>query len=383
MPFIPGGGRELTDEDRQEVAGQITGGFSGLVDTFSDLLFDRPAFVADDFSATPLDAAVKAVTRLNCRLWAASDKTNYSAAVNAGNADICGPYLDSLGENPTDGAIQPEIPNGQCPLQYRVDVALRRVQDGATNSGFVNVYGPIGGTYADRSDGAGGRRIGFEARTSAGVAYEQDVLGYPSTDNWVFTSITATPFPGNPDNCGAPPSRVYPPSTVTPSTPIPPSVTVNIPGIGPLTVDVTLGSDGRPTVCIDELDYCVTLPFGPQSPALPPAGPAPGDQGEPGSPVGTGEGGEAEGEAPPGSVLVGLKMGLLDAPDANEVAPGVYRGGAYIYMGGDGGLDQDFAGSLLTNNQFVTAEKDNLTKWRVSANVGFNWNVTPYYREVE
>jgi hypothetical protein len=76
-------------------------------------------------------------------------------------------------------------------------------------------------------------------------------------------------------------------------------------------------------------------------------------------------------------------MDLVSAPDGRQLASGVYRGGAYIYMGGEVALDQDFAGALLRDGQFVYAEKDNLTKWRVAANMGFNWNVTPYYRQAE
>jgi hypothetical protein len=82
--------------------------------------------------------------------------------------------------------------------------------------------------------------------------------------------------------------------------------------------------------------------------------------------------------------LVGLKLDLLAAPSgAKQYVGGAYRGGAYIRMGTPVGLDQDFAGSLLIDGQFVFAEKDFLTKWRVAANPGYNWRVTPYYREVE
>jgi hypothetical protein len=83
-------------------------------------------------------------------------------------------------------------------------------------------------------------------------------------------------------------------------------------------------------------------------------------------------------------VLVGLKFRIVQVPPhAREFAPGVYRGAAYIYMGGDDGLDQDYAGSMLRDGQFVFAEKENLTCWRVDANVGFKLVVTPFYREVE
>ena len=123
-------------------------------------------------------------------------------------------------------------------------------------------------------------------------------------------------------------------------------------------------------------------PFGPM-PTLPPS-PPPGDQGTAGSPESATPGSPAEGEAPPGEVLVGLRLDLVSTPvHPNTYAPGVFRGAAYIYMGGPEGLDQDYAGSMLSDGQFVFAEQDNLTRWRVAANIGYSWSVTPYYREVK
>jgi hypothetical protein len=52
-------------------------------------------------------------------------------------------------------------------------------------------------------------------------------------------------------------------------------------------------------------------------------------------------------------------------------------------MGGAAGLDQDFAGSALAQTQFVNAESENATRWRVQANPGYDVRVTPYYREVQ
>jgi hypothetical protein len=137
--------------------------------------------------------------------------------------------------------------------------------------------------------------------------------------------------------------------------------------------------------------YGPTPIVGPEGPAGDPGDtgggtppPPPGDIGDPGGPSDTGAGGEAEGEAPEGSILVGLKIDILASPSkARQFAPGVFRGACYIYMGAASNLDQDYGGSMLKSGQFFFAEKENLTHWLVSANSGYNHRVTPYYREVE
>jgi hypothetical protein len=241
-------------------------------------------------------------------------------------------------------------------------------------------------------------------------AFTETVVGTPFPDStryqWIFASdpskvlqFTArasfTPNPGYrvagrsdaaPDNCGnAPAIDIEPPATVTPSTPIPPNITVTVPGFGPVTVTVDADDDGDTIFCVDELDTCFTVNVGsdrggPSDPAPPP----PGDVGSPGASEATGIGGEAEGEAPEGEVLVGLALDLVSAPPSPKLfAPGVYRGAAYVFMGTDAGLDMDYAGSMLKDGSFIFAEKDNLTKWAVTANPGYNWSVTPFYREAE
>jgi hypothetical protein len=83
-------------------------------------------------------------------------------------------------------------------------------------------------------------------------------------------------------------------------------------------------------------------------------------------------------------MLWGLRIDIDTVPlGAKLYAPGVYRGVAYIYMGDDDGLDHDPAGAMLTDGQFVLAERDYLTKWRVAANDGYNLTVTPYYKPMQ
>jgi hypothetical protein len=52
-------------------------------------------------------------------------------------------------------------------------------------------------------------------------------------------------------------------------------------------------------------------------------------------------------------------------------------------MGDEDGLDHDPAGAMLRSGQFVLAERNYLTKWKVTANDGYNLSVTPYYKDAE
>jgi hypothetical protein len=83
-------------------------------------------------------------------------------------------------------------------------------------------------------------------------------------------------------------------------------------------------------------------------------------------------------------MLWGVKVAITTAPpNANQFAPGIYRGVCYVYMGDANGLDSDPAGATMTSGQMVLAERDYLTKWRVVANAGYNLSVTPYYKDSE
>jgi hypothetical protein len=50
-------------------------------------------------------------------------------------------------------------------------------------------------------------------------------------------------------------------------------------------------------------------------------------------------------------------------------------------MGDENGLDHDPAGAMLKSGQLVLAEKEGLTKYLVSANLGYDLTITPYWRE--
>lgn len=391
----PAQNQPLDDDRGNQILIPVASGLQELIFGRPGLFVDRPGFVAGPSPETGLAKAVQAITRFNCREWAAEDKSRNSVAYNQGAAEVCSPYLQGLNEEPTDGFAGVPFEGGQCAAVYLVNITTTS-ESGVQETFTVAARGPVGGVRVrEREDG-----VELFELNASGLVFSSACIGVANTGQQ-FYLLGSTDGPGDQadirinsvsicsgtDICGNPPPVYRPPATVTPTTPLPPNITIDIPGVGPITVTIEPGPGGNPSVCAPDLGVCI--PVGPTSPVNPDGDggsdpPPPGDVGAPGSPEGTGSGGEAEGEAPPGSVLVGLKLDLLQAPvNAREFAPGVYRAAAYIYMGTPAGLDQDYAGSQLTDGQFVYAEKDNLTRWKVSANLEFSWRVTPYYREVE
>lgn len=386
--------RPITTADKVSAIDSLVDAVAPVFQDLGDRVADYPSFIASDQPRTLLGAATRSVARANCRIWAASDKSGYGTRQNARNAELCGPYLDSIGERPDDGAIGPEFTGGQCNAVYLI--TLQRTNDDGTPSPapFVRrTVGPILGTrrvaisstppfnyslqVGSSGEIASTNNCGAQANTGPGWR----AIGSGIGQNLRLLSVQAC----GADNCGNPPPAIRPPAIVKPVTPQPPTFPITLPGVGVTNVNISLNVDGDPVICIPALGECRTVPVEPPQPEAPggSGGPAPGDDGQPGTGQTAGGGQDAQGEAPPGSVLVGLRMNMTTIPPrANQIYPGAYRGAAYIYMGGGGGLDQDFAGSILANGQFVYAEKDNLTKWKVRANNDFVFNVVPYYRSV-
>lgn len=372
--------RPQTQKDKDDIADSVLDGLGDLLFGSPSLLFDRPGFIASPPSGSPLPDAVRSISRLNCRIWAASDKSSYSTRVNTGNANLCGPYLSDIGELPPDGDVGPPFTGGQCVTAYAVNWSAVRPGFSTVNGGQGGLYGPLGGPV-ERS--VNGQRTYFLPNFDAlGNPRETQLFNDTTPDQNAIFSITSVVRQfGGVDDCGDPPGEIRPPGTSTPQAPIPPSIPIQVPGFGPVTVTVNPDVDGDPQVCFEEIDTCVVVkPPGDGSPAPRP----PGDVGEPAPPQDTGEGGDSEGEAPEGSVIGALKLNVFASPPwAREYRPGVFRGACYVYMGTDDGLDHDPAGAMLRDGQVVLPELDNLTKWQVRANNGFNIRVTPYYIPVE
>ena len=286
---------------------------------------------------------------------------------------ICTPYWDDNGwDGPEVGP--PPFPGGQCEgVIYTVTL-----QNNSTSGPFGAPQsrsgpGPVVGAFVTitlpPATGVAGIEFanGKINTLSGGSVAAPTILGVVRQD-------------GQPDLCGDPPAPITP----GPNPPPDPG-----PVGGPVPTPNPDNPTGPPLIPLPPYQDPVYGPIpivGPTGPTGPPVdpGPPPGDIGDPGGSSDTGAGGEAEGEAPEGSILVGLKIDVLASPPkARQFAPGVFRGACYIYMGVASNLDQDYGGSMLKSGQFFFAEKENLTHWLVSANTGYSHRVTPYYREVE
>lgn len=340
---------------------------------------DVAEFIAGPRPDNPISGPYHDYTRWVCDsyanvpVWLTTAATVAGAPnVSLGMESVCGQYL-GIGSP----LALPPFEGGQCPVVYLVELFNDEDAGPPTASAFVT--GPVGQAYR-----TGPNALGFYTWFVKGNPDVSFRTAFPE-EEWAVDSVTRVD--GLPDDCGNP-APVWRPSPDRPADPGP-----TPPGGGQPPV---FDPDGNPTFNPGPID----TPFGPvDHPPIDPFDPGddsepeepdpypplpPGSQGDGDEPQDTGPDGEVEGEAPEGKVLVGLKIGLLTIPpSARPYTNSVYRAPCYIYMGGDAGLDQDYAGSMLRNNQFVFAEKPNLTKWLVSANTGWNIRVTPYYRDVE
>jgi len=308
---------------------------------------------------------------------------------------VCTPYWD---DNAWDGPEVSPLPftGGQCDgeiylVQWTYETGDE--EEPETRTVYSKAYGPIGGA-SEGENSAGAPGAGLTTRgglNRTGTPYGCGglflvTLGasqYRQFVNAGRNPAIVSVSPCGLDNCGNPPQ---PPPRPGPNPPPDPG-----PTDGPEPTDDPDNPDGPPIVPLPPYDdpiYGPTPITGPTGPTGPPGGgptpPPPGDIGDPDDSSDTGEGGDASGNGGEGEILVGIKIDVLDSPPkARQYVEGVFRGACYIYMGVEGNLDQDYGGSMLKDGQFFFAEKDNLTHWLVSANNGYNFRVTPYYREVQ
>lgn len=394
--------RLLTNADKDSIVKKLTGGWGRVIDDAVDL-FDRQNFVAGDEVRSPIATAVRSITRFNCRRWARADKSNFSTSANLANANICGLYLDGLGENPSEGEIAPPFTGGQCAgIPYGARYSWRSSPGGSAINytpafgqfflGNKTLYGPISvigivpvgdGLFCGIPGQGSYRANGFDIDGNP-IVVALNLGGSPCrplaaiiVEGLGFERLTAG------SECGNPESDITTPPAITGAPALPPGIEINLPGFGPVDVSVTLNPDGTFKVCVEQLQTCFDIDLGAGTDA--PTGGAdrePGDIGEPGESEDTGAGGEDEGEAGEGEVLTGLRLQIIDSPPTAKLFTGdVFRGVGYAYMGVPGNLALHFGAATMTNDQFIFAEKDNLTAWLFRANPGYNIRVTPYYSE--
>jgi len=386
---------DLTEEGQNSLTGFVESYVqSGLAD-LNYAVTDLPGFLADPEPVTTAALFPRTVLRGACRSYARGGGPQNLPGFDAVWGGICEPYLDSLGETPTDGSLSRPFAGGQCEgVRYRVTVSANSISTAGdtiepptitTHGGGIGYPGPIRGV-----EGVGAPA--FQAiRLFYGAGQFEDVRS-GSCQQGCFRNIkivSVQRVDGQPDDCGSVPP-VYDPPNPKPGLPSVPSEPVRIPGIGPVNIDVGFDPSGNIVVNLPDLgiEVPVEVPIdiglgGGDEPGGG-AGPPPGDVGSPGSPAITDPGGAAEGVAPEGSVLTGLRCQILAFPDSrNKYTDEVYRGAYYAYMGVPGLLDLDFGGAMVREDQFLLAEKENLTAWRVRANTNYVIRTTPYYRSVE
>lgn len=332
----------------------------------------------------------QAVGRAACRRYGAGIP-NLSPDAAEKYERACRPYLD--GTDPTAGpALTRPFNGGRCAgTYYFVTVRFYNTSTGAVSGQTVREgFGPVSiGTSGNQAPGPGAPSPGAGFTYYPGRDLRFNGVGNISLGGvWAVRQpweiVSVVPRGSEPNNCGDPPPDVRQPRPIADPTPPPfrfnPSPNIDV------DVNVNVGVDGRITVNVGTGPIVID-PFPDGGGGGGPGGGGgerpPGDVGAPGTPQNTGAGGAAEGEAPSGKVLTGLKVNLLTVPkNRNEYAPGVFRGVCYVYMGTPAGLDHDPAGSMLRDGQFIHAEKENLTRWAVNANLGYALRVTPYYADV-
>jgi hypothetical protein len=370
-------------------------------DGLSQINQGMPQWVRDGQPASVNGKIAQAAARQTCRQFAA-DPGSFGSYDQAALPDLCRPYLDDIGGTP-DFLPAPGNPGGQCVgSKYSITSAARVIPKnqsiapydvGPVTTGCPSIN-PYIGPLANHRIGIipGTNSLGALIDVEVGTPNQRTInaaFGFAADEyTLILTQSSWAPCPGQPNNCGNPPPTINPPTGVPfPPDPLPPIVIPPGPGLPGPAIPITINPDpdGGWEICFDTV--CIKIdPFNPEGGGDDPASPPlpPGDQGQPGGGGQTGPGGDEEGEAPPGEVLVGLLLELTTIPVGAKLAgEGIYRAPCWIYMGGNAGLDQDFAGSALAQTQFVNAETENATKWRVQANPGYDIRVTPYYREVE
>jgi len=337
-----------------------------------------------------------AMARQGCRRYH-DNAANIPPDVAAKYEKSCRPYLANIGYG-QEPAIEQPFSGGQCAgVTYRVTMRFYNPTTGATTGTTIrDGLGPVSiGVGGNQAPGVGGSCAAGQTYYPGrflrfnGVADISFGGGCAVRKTWEVVSVV--PLNNGNNDCGSPPPDIRqpigPPTPGPPSEPFNPRPDININigaiinangtinfniGTGPITID-PFGGGGSGT---------------PGTPGTPGGGglggpSTPGDVGSPGAAANINGGAAAEGQAPAGKVLTGVKLNLLQAPASpTQYKEGVFRGTAYIRMGTAAGLDLNYAGQMLSTGQFVLAEKEYLTHWRVEVNRGYRWQVIPYYRDV-
>ena len=395
--------RPLTDEDKgamRDLVKSMVG--RTFVPDAGVTLGGQPVrdWLAGPAPSNPIGAMQHSMGRSACNSWARGEGSGIPPRREALMRDTCQPYIESIGAMPENATWDSPWGGGQCTgtvYSLSFGAGVQDYLDGRELGAGSRPFGPSGGVVfagpitscrpVPRTFGDTGLPQSWNVEVKYGTGQTREVNINPTDIAPVggrterrITSFNAqfTRVSGGADTCGDPPPEWQagrPGSNIPDPAPIPSPPGFDIPFPG---VTVKLNPDG--TINIDFGDGGPPLVVDPGTDPDAPAGSDPGTP-ESGTPGSTGEGGDDEGEAPPDKELWALKIDITEFPTRpNEYAPGVYRGVCYVYMGDENGLDHDPAGAMLRDGQLVLAEREGLTKYRVTANLGYNLTVTPYWR---
>lgn len=348
-----------------------------------------PDFLAGPEPPDPLGGFQHRGGRAACDRWARRDRASLLPGRDAYFRQLCGPYLAPGG--PGEPTTEPPFTGGQCPgVSYDIRGDVFNQTTGAPNPNnpilFGTRTGPLRFVEMPPEVVCTAPDMVQTQAFVEPVNAPQDrvsVRGPGCVRFSTLENLTITRADGLPDECGDPPEDfdAGDPDPSPDPNPGPvggpvgfpfPDLDITISPSGDVVIDF---GDGSPPDVIDP-----TAPDGGGGGG----GVNPGDIGEPGPVGSTGPGGDTDGEAPTGSVLTALKINFASPPLPGEFdRVGNYRGVCYIYMGTSEGVDLDPGGALVRDGQLFLAEKDNLTTWFVSANLGYDLSVTPYYKTVE
>jgi hypothetical protein len=316
--------------------------------------------------------------RQACRKWAYGPRDN-PPEIDAQWDNFCRPYLESIGEYPGEPAYDIPFDGGQCDFVYE------EIRFSSTSRG--NASGPVPGlnpVFLDIDNFQGPlQSFTLQNRGELGSFVRAiDGNGNPrdsDDSNFVyavglFSTDPDVPGCGDPDPQYEPSGRPPGPNPGPRDVDLTPDINVDI--------DVDINPGGDITVTIDPGDGSpITVDTDPFSD---PDGPM-DDPGEPGPPVDTGEGGDAEG-SDPDRILVGVLVDAITIPNDARIATGeegpLYIGPAWVYLGMDGRLDRQNDSQYVRFPQFFYAPQPS-DSFRVTARTGYNLRVTPFYREKE
>lgn len=392
MP-VPQGtvGEALTDSARDGLAGLLEqAAFKGLEDAYR-IATELPQFIADNDFIAPGAIPTRLIGRAACRAYARGGGPQRNPGFDGFWGGLCAPYLDSIGESPDPGGVGLPFTGGQCPgVRYEFDFSFTDV-NGERQTVDRRVNGRLVGAFVTPPNQNGALEVGvkFISNLSGSEEFLQ-VSAVNQGQNAAPAISNVRVDGGGADTCGDPPP-VYDPPKIKPGLPTVGPQPIDFPGIGPTPFTVTFSPEGTLVIDLPEVgvDVAIEDPFGfggggDDDGGGGGGGAPPGDVGAPGAAQDTGPGGDAEGEAPEGSVLTGVRVQILSFPSSrNKYTDEVFRGAYYVYMGVPGLLDLDFGGAMVRTDQFFFAEKENLTAWRVRANTNYELRATPYYRSAE